>query len=265
MLNTLRRSNLHSPLTLGITDSLGNYTGMDPVTHEINEEIPNVYYKQIGDVQFISVPTDTPYTLTMHGYDTGTFALDVDKQLGNTITESTSFQNVPTTAHTLATVAITPNLTVATTQLQVDTDGNGTTDTTLTATPNGTTTYDTTPPELHTVFDPTTRTVTLSATDTIDPSATYTKVGNTLTLEDTAGNTTTIPLMKYEQEANKLAYKYTSLTRNTITTHVPPTTIKYEWDTEGTTLKQLDTKSTIAGIEQYIFAYKGNIRHPLNW
>jgi hypothetical protein len=64
---------------------------MNPTTHQIQEDIPNVTYKQLGDVQFLSVPSDTTYTLLMHGYETGSFSLDVDKQTGNTITESMSF------------------------------------------------------------------------------------------------------------------------------------------------------------------------------
>jgi hypothetical protein len=127
---------LHLPLTLGIT-SQDKYTGQDPITKEIREEIPGVTYKQIGDVQFISAPTDIAYTLKLQGYGQGNFSLDVDKQVGNNITDFTSFQGIPSSTSTIATMDITPNLQISNIVLKIDTDGNGTTDFNLPAKLNG--------------------------------------------------------------------------------------------------------------------------------
>ena len=120
---------LHSPLTLGITDSQGRYTGMDPITHEIKEEIPGVTYTQIGEVQFLSVPAGIAYTLTLQGYEDGFFSLDVDEQTGNTVTDSISFDGIASSTLTLVTMNITPTSEVETSELKIDQDGNGSTDT----------------------------------------------------------------------------------------------------------------------------------------
>lgn len=54
------------------------------------------------------------------------------------------------------------------------------------------TTTDGTPPELQTSFDHTMKDVVLSALDTHDEQPTITHTGNTITMTDTAGNTTTV-------------------------------------------------------------------------
>ena len=116
---------LHSPLTLGITDIEGKYTGQDPVTQEIKEEIPNVNYKQIGEVQFLSIPAGITYTLKLQGYTEGSFSLDIEKQTGNTITNSTLFEGISSSVATLATIDITPSFEVSTSKLKVDQNGDG--------------------------------------------------------------------------------------------------------------------------------------------
>ena len=127
---------LHSPLTLGI-EAQNKYTGQDPITKEIREEIPGVTYKQIGDVQFISAPTDIAYTLKLQGYEQGNFSLDVDKQVGNNITDFTSFQGIPSSTSTIATMDITPNLQISNTVLKIDTNSDETIDFNLPAKLNG--------------------------------------------------------------------------------------------------------------------------------
>ena len=116
---------LHSPLSLGITDSQGNYTGMDPATKEIKEEIPDITYKQIGEVQFISAPVGTAYTLKLQGYAEGSFSLDIEKQTGNTITNSTLFEGISSSISTLATIDINSSFEVSTAELKIDKDGDG--------------------------------------------------------------------------------------------------------------------------------------------
>ncbi|MDQ3076320.1 MAG: PxKF domain-containing protein [bacterium] len=124
---------LHSPLSLGITDTLGHYTGLDPVTGEVKEEIPDARYEQIGEVQFLSVPADTAYTLKLQGLDSGDFSLDIDKQLGNIITESTSFQGIPASTATKVTIDISPDIAIADVVLQLDQNGDSVTDLNLVA------------------------------------------------------------------------------------------------------------------------------------
>lgn len=122
---------LHSPLTLGVTDSLGRYTGLDPLTHELREEIPNVNYRVIGGTQFISVPSDLVGQVKLQGLDTGVFALDIEKQQGNTVLEKTSFQGIDSGTTTIATLNI--DNSVASSTLVIDSNGDGATDLSLKA------------------------------------------------------------------------------------------------------------------------------------
>ncbi len=119
---------LHSPLTLGIVDGEGKYTGMDPTTKGIKEEIPDVTYKQIGEVQFLSAPYGNTYTLKLQGYAEGFFSLDVEKQIGNTITDSTLFEGIPSSTSTLATIDITSSFEVSNSKLGLDSNGDGNVD-----------------------------------------------------------------------------------------------------------------------------------------
>lgn len=119
---------LHSPLTLGITNIQGKYSGMDPTTKEIKQEIPDVTYRQIGEVQFISVPSGVDYTLRLQGYKDGFFSLDVEKQTGNKIVDSKLFESVATSSTTIATMNIPQNFEVTDAKLNVDKDGDGNTD-----------------------------------------------------------------------------------------------------------------------------------------
>ena len=247
---------LHSPLTLGITDTQGRYTGQDPITKQIREEIPNVTYEQIGDVQFISAPADLSYTVKMQGYEQGSFSLDVDKQEGNNITASTSFQGIPSGTSTLATMDVVPNMEVANSVLKIDQNGDGTIDKILQATSEGITIYDITPPELQVTFDINNKDVIFSAQDDIDkhPTITITKTSTTLT--DNNGNTTVIPFIKFKEKLNKLKFSYNKIIRNGVVTTTPNINIEYEWKEKKGVLIDLDTKIKIKGVEKYTFEYK---------
>ncbi len=133
---------LHSPLTLGIYDAEGRYSGLDPATMEVRNEIPGVYYEQIGDVQFLSIPTGIAFTLKLDGLEDGSFALDIDEQSGNSITATTIFEGIPSGADTVATIEIGQEFKVGESVLKIDKENDGTIDVTLTATPDGRTVYE---------------------------------------------------------------------------------------------------------------------------
>ncbi len=122
---------LHSPLTLGVLDSQGRYTGLDPITGQVREEIPNVVYKVFGETQFISVPIDIQGTVKLQGLSGGVFALDIEKQTGNTIVEETSFQGIPSSTSTV--VALDINSVVASSTLKIDNNSDGVVDVILQA------------------------------------------------------------------------------------------------------------------------------------
>ena len=247
---------LHSPLTLGIIDSQGRYTGQDPITKEIKEEIPNVNYRQIGEVQFISAPTGIAYTLKMQGYQEGSFSLDVDKREGNNITASTSFQGIPSSASTLAKIEITPDFEISDSAIEIDQNGDGVVDKSMRATLGGVTIYDTTPPELQVTFDINSKDVILSAQDTLDPNPTILITDTSITLTDNAGNNTVIPFTKLKEKPTRLRFSYNKIIRNGITTTVPNTNIVYDWQEKKGVLTDLDTKVAIKSIEKFVFNYK---------
>ena len=120
---------LHSPLTLGLYDSSGNFTGLNP-DGSVSESIPGAQYGEFGEVKYLIAPAGQEYQLVMLGQSEGTFSLDIQEQTGNTVTSSATIADVPTTASTVAKLTITNGVADAS-SLQVDTDGNGTTDTTL--------------------------------------------------------------------------------------------------------------------------------------
>ncbi len=247
---------LHSPLTLGITDSQGRYTGQDPVTKEIKEEIPGVNYRQVGEVQFISVPTELAHTLKLKGYEQGYFALDVEKQEGNTITEHTSFEGIPSSVSTVVTMDIAPDMEVSDTILEIDQNGDNVVEKILHATANGTTFYDQTSPELFVTFDVTNKNVIFSAKDNIDPNPTLTTDTTSLTLKDSSGNITIIPFKRLKESPTRFRFTYNQIIRNGVTTLLPNTNIVYNWKEKNGVLTDLDTRVIVRGVEKYVFNYR---------
>jgi len=246
---------LHSPLTLGVTDSQGRYTGMDPITKQIKEEIPGVNYRKIGDVQFISIPDDLSYKVKMQGYEAGSFALDIEKQKGNEILESSSLQGIPSTVSTIATIAVAPGMPVSDSILSIDQNGDGKIDKTLQAKDGEVVTYDVVPPELKVTFDKDIKDVIFSALDLIDKNPTVNITKDSISLKDVAGNTTIIPFIKYRDNPTKLRFVYNKIIRNGIITNVPNTSIMYDWKEKNGILTDLDTTVTVRGEEKYIFSY----------
>jgi pimeloyl-ACP methyl ester carboxylesterase len=124
---------LHSPLTLGILDNQGRYTGRSTTTDEVINQIPEVNYNIYGEVQTISVPVGLEHTVLLDGYQTGSFSLDIDKQEGNTITASTTFSAIPTTENTIVRLAMNAEGDIASTTLKIDSNGDNSIDISLPA------------------------------------------------------------------------------------------------------------------------------------
>jgi pimeloyl-ACP methyl ester carboxylesterase len=130
---------LHSPLTLGLTDSAGNHTGLN-TDGTVDQNILGSTYGQFGDVKYLIAPAGAQYQLALHGLASGTFSLDVQEQNEGVITASTTISGVPTTASTLASLTITNDI-ASSSPLVVDEDGNGTADITLTPQINAVVSY----------------------------------------------------------------------------------------------------------------------------
>jgi hypothetical protein len=117
---------LHSPLSLGIYDDQGNFTGISSSTGQVEENIPGSDYETFGEVKYISVPASSTVRVLMNGYANGSFTLDIQETQGDIILASTTFAGIPSTTSTVATLDIPANGGIASTSvLQVDENGDG--------------------------------------------------------------------------------------------------------------------------------------------
>ncbi len=126
------RLKIHSPVSVDIYDNFGHHTGIATTTFlgmpRIEEQIPNSYYFEMGEGKYAGADVLGTTTLQLSGLALGTFTLDIEQTIGDTITASTTFTGIPVTASTTATLGITNSTTLASSTLSVDVDGDGKTD-----------------------------------------------------------------------------------------------------------------------------------------
>lgn len=132
---------LHSPLTLGIYDEFGNYTGVNE-DGSVDNEIPDTQYGEFGDVKYLITPADTAYQLELIGQDSGTFSLDIKEQKGNEVIETATLANIPVTSRTIATIRLGSEGVESTSPLQLDKEGDGVVDNEIAFSKNQTVTYE---------------------------------------------------------------------------------------------------------------------------
>ncbi|MFT7507655.1 MAG: hypothetical protein ACI92I_000819, partial [Acidimicrobiales bacterium] len=91
---------LHSPLDM--------YLGSDEgTTSSSTSEIPGATYRRYGEVQYVSVPADTPgIKLYLKGYKKGSFTLVTEEWDGDTKIHTHDYQAVPTGSSTFITLAL---------------------------------------------------------------------------------------------------------------------------------------------------------------
>jgi len=111
---------LHSPLDLSVS------TGDGEVSSSTNE-ISNAVYRQLGELQYLSLPADTPdIKLVLRGYAAGSFTLDIERHEGNALKERQVFSGIPSATSTVVTADVAADLPPV--RLSLDVDGNGTLD-----------------------------------------------------------------------------------------------------------------------------------------
>jgi hypothetical protein len=191
----------------------------------------------------------------MQGYEEGSFSLDIEKQEGNNISESSSLQGIPSSVSTVATIQVAPNAPVGDSILAIDQNGDGVVDKTLQAKVGEVVVYDVTPPELKVTFDLNTKKVVMSGEDKIDANPIISISKKLVTLTDKSNNITTIPLTKYKKEAKEFDISFKEINRNNINTKIPETRIEYSWKEKKGTIIDLDTKITIKNGKKYTFSY----------
>jgi hypothetical protein len=231
---------LHSPLTLDLYDNLGNHTGISTTTGRLEENIPGSRYRTFGEVKYISAPASTTIRLVMTGYATGSFTLDMEEALGDTVTAPTTFAGIPSSTSTVATIDI-PNGNIAnSSSLSVDENGDGTTDFSLTPKLGEVVLPDFTPPEAVISFSTTTKNVVIHGIDAEGMTTTKTTATSTI-VTDMGGNTLVIPFTTYKEKSTKLKIVFDTLIYNGHVTTTLKTTLEYEWELKKDgTLKELE-------------------------
>lgn len=185
---------LHSPLSLDLYDDQGNHTGISESTNIPEENIPGSSYKTFGEVKYISVPNSNKLHLSMNGYESGSFTLDIEETKGDTIINTTSFAAVPTSPDTIVTLDIPKDGGIADlSPLSVDGNGDGVSDLTLISQIGEIVIPDFTPPEPKISIDPTTKDLRVESNEA---DTTISKNSNTYTLTDKSGNITKLFFQK---------------------------------------------------------------------
>lgn len=119
---------LHSPLSLHLYDGEGNHTGISTTTGMIEHGISGAYYREFGEVKYISAPASTTLRLVLDGEASGFFDLKIEEVRGDTVVATTTFVDVPTSTSTLVTMDFGDGTIAGAEALVVDEDDDGTTD-----------------------------------------------------------------------------------------------------------------------------------------
>ena len=231
---------LHSPLNLSATDNLGN------IVNSATSTIPGSRFKRYGEVQVLTVPKNTPLTLNLDGYATGSFTLDMQEIDGsNAVTASSTFSAIPSATSTKATMAFTDGTIQNASPLLLDYDGNGATDFSLTPKIGEVVVFDITPPEAILTFDPVSQEFKIIGTDNLSSTAVSTTATST-TITDEAGNTLQIVFKKLKQEGKEIKLEIQELRYNGAPAGaIPKTILQYEWSADKLgKLKMLEEKAT---------------------
>ncbi len=134
------RVSSHSPVNLVVTDASGNQSGVLPIPGTdfsgMKRDIPGSSVQVLDDEQYVNVPESGTYKIVASGYAAGSAMLDVDT-IGSdgTVTATTTFANIPTTASSTITLSVVSGTPTAP---SVDLNGDGTADFTAVSSSAGT-------------------------------------------------------------------------------------------------------------------------------
>ena len=125
------RLSAHSPVSIGVIDDSGNFTGLvdDYDLIEISEEISNSFYLPFGDGKYVGVPVGEDYEVELVGQDIGIFTFNIEHLSGDDVEDVESFINVPVNTETIATLSIDANGDAG--ELELDVNGDGESDVAL--------------------------------------------------------------------------------------------------------------------------------------
>lgn len=135
--NRLRIS-IHSPVSLGGYDDLGNFTGKICVETEdfcyVQEAIPSSSYMEFGEGKYINLPEENLQKVVLQGTDIGTFTFEYEKVIPSGESTPSTFVDIPVTTQTKGEVVVDYQTQLP--KLMLDVTGDGVTD--FTVGPNAT-------------------------------------------------------------------------------------------------------------------------------
>lgn len=118
---------IHSPATLDLYDTEGSHVGIAASSTAertiIDTDIPNSYYLQFGEGKYLGAPLGWSTTVVVVGTGSGTFALEMSEESGDTMTAKRTFSDIPVSTTTRATLTFGSVSDVA--SLAVDSTGDG--------------------------------------------------------------------------------------------------------------------------------------------
>lgn len=123
---------VHSPITIGIRDARGRFTGVIPNPDPssdipvVIQEIPNTYYFEFGDGKYVGFEANQTYDMVMQGTDSGTFTLEIEEIVNDQLAGSITYSDVPVSSSTVASLSIRDLESMD--ALKVDINGDGTAD-----------------------------------------------------------------------------------------------------------------------------------------
>jgi pimeloyl-ACP methyl ester carboxylesterase len=241
---------LHSPLSLELYDDVGRHTGLSTTTGFIENNIPGAYYREFGEVKYITVPASTTLHLVLSGQAQGSFDLKIEEAEGDSVTATTTFVDIPTATSTVVTMDFTDGTIVNASPLSIDEDGDGDVDVTLLPKPGEEVFFDNTPPEAIIVLDPTTLAMNIRGEDTQSPPVAVSASDTAYTLTDGAGNITQLNFDQLLNGAGKQAkVSLASVAYNGALFTLGTTTLSCEWslDKDGA-VKMLNQDAVVDGV-----------------
>lgn len=113
---------LHSPLAMSFVDDEGN------IVSETYTESNEALFHRYGEVQVLDVYEDESFTVQLDGLAEGSFALEIIEYEDGQTVSTTTFSAIPTSTTTTAKMEFTRSSIEAAGELEVDYDGDGSTD-----------------------------------------------------------------------------------------------------------------------------------------
>jgi len=209
---------------------------------------------RFGEVQYISLPAESPHTLLLNGNDNGSFTLEMQEKENNRIVATTTFAAIPCASGTIASMIVDGGKIQDAQPLNVDYNGDGDIDYSLEPKINETVTpptTDQTPPEAKIFFDINTNAIRIEGIDESPSTVTYSRTPIIkknhrqdgfivrANIADQAGNTTIITYGEKPAGANKNIIEINSISYNGAVSYFDKTTVKYKWNKKADAYKML--------------------------